>query len=253
MIFQNFGFNRQIVAAAAGGNTFNYPSGAFAIYDFGNPSSYSGTGTTVFDVSGNSNDGTLVNSPTFSSTNGGIMQFQQSSSQRIDYQGYMMNDVSAVVIWKNTDSTFQKYSGWPCDRNAYGLVWTNDVDISPGNKQFVPIVGNNSGGLSTFSGTYVGPADITIFHQYSVTVDSISSTSTTVKTYIDEGTTNASQNDNWDRTGTPSTTPHTINVNHDNAVGDRYGNGYMMAYLHYNKVLTTTEIEDIYNNFSNRF
>ena len=79
MIFQNFGFNRKKVSAA--GPTFSYPAGAFAIYDFGNPASYSGTGATVYDVSGNSNNGTLFNSPTWSSTNGGILNLASASSQ----------------------------------------------------------------------------------------------------------------------------------------------------------------------------
>lgn len=251
MIFQNFGFNRQIVKGGAPAPTF--PSGAFVIYDFGNATSYPGSGATVYDISGNARDATLVNSPTYSSSNGGIMQFVQASSQYMTYSGYTSNDISAVVIWKNTDSTFQKYSGWPTDRNAYGLIWTNDIGSAPGNKQFVPIVGNNSGGFSTASSTYVGPADIQIFHQYSVTIKSNSATNTFVKTYLDSGTTNASETMNLDRTGTPSTSMRTIYVNRDTAVGDRYGNGYMMGYLHYNRELTSSEILDIYNIFSTRF
>jgi hypothetical protein len=229
------------------------PAGAFAIFDFGNASSYPGSGTTVYDISGNSNNATLRNTPTFSSDNGGIMRFQQASSQYMDYQGYMTNDVSAIVIWKNSDSTFLYYSGWPNDRNAYGLIWTNDVGAAPGNKQFVPIVFNNAGAGSTYSSTYVGPADIQEFHQYGVTVKSNTSTSTTVKTYVDSGATiNATQTLSQDRTGTPSTTPHTIYVNRDTALAGRYGNGYMMAYLHYNRELSSAEIAQIYNYYSAR-
>ncbi len=253
MIFQNFGYNRVIPKVAAGGNTFNYPSGAFAIYDFGNPSSYSGSGTTVYDVSGNGRNATLRNTPTYSSANGGIMQFVQASSQYMDYQGYMARNVSAVIIWKNTDTTFQKYAGWPNARINYGLIWTNDVGSAPYNKQFVPLVGDKVGNLSAAGSTYIGPSDITIFHQYSVTVESIDSTTTPVNTYLDSGATTASQSLNLDRTGTPSTADQTIYLNRDTAVGDRYGNGYMMAYLHYNRVLTSTEISNIYNNFLNRF
>lgn len=43
--------------------------------DAGNPRSYSGTGTSWFDVSGNGNTNTLTNGPTYSATNGGSFLF----------------------------------------------------------------------------------------------------------------------------------------------------------------------------------
>lgn len=47
--------------------------------DSGNASSYSGSGSVWNDLSGNNNDATLINSPTFSSSNGGILQFDDVS------------------------------------------------------------------------------------------------------------------------------------------------------------------------------
>ena len=47
-----------------------------ALYlDAANPKSYSGTGTTWYDKSGNGNNGTLINGPTFDSGNGGSIVF----------------------------------------------------------------------------------------------------------------------------------------------------------------------------------
>ena len=43
--------------------------------DAGNPTSYAGSGTTWYDVSGNSNNSTLTFGPTYSTTNGGIINF----------------------------------------------------------------------------------------------------------------------------------------------------------------------------------
>ena len=43
--------------------------------DAGNPRSYPGTGTTWTDLSGNGNNGTLVNGPTYSGSNGGSIVF----------------------------------------------------------------------------------------------------------------------------------------------------------------------------------
>jgi surface protein len=45
------------------------------VLDAGNPLSYPGTGTTWTDLSGNNNNGTLINGPTFDSANGGSIVF----------------------------------------------------------------------------------------------------------------------------------------------------------------------------------
>jgi hypothetical protein len=50
-------------------------SGLILALDAGNPRSYPGTGTTWTDLSGNGGTGTLVGSPTYSSTNGGSLVF----------------------------------------------------------------------------------------------------------------------------------------------------------------------------------
>lgn len=47
--------------------------------DASNKKSYSGSGTTWTDRSGNSNNGTLVNGPTFDSANGGSLSFDQTN------------------------------------------------------------------------------------------------------------------------------------------------------------------------------
>jgi hypothetical protein len=58
--------------------------------DAGNTKSYPGSGTTWFDKSGNENNGTLVNGPTYSSTNGGSIVFDGSN----DYATTTLTDVN---------------------------------------------------------------------------------------------------------------------------------------------------------------
>ena len=50
-------------------------SGLVLHLDAANPKSYSGSGTTWFDLSGNGNNGTLINGPTYSTANGGSIMF----------------------------------------------------------------------------------------------------------------------------------------------------------------------------------
>jgi hypothetical protein len=53
----------------------NVTSGLILNLDAGNITSYTGSGTTWYDLSGNNNNGTLTNGPTFSSVNGGVIVF----------------------------------------------------------------------------------------------------------------------------------------------------------------------------------
>lgn len=50
-------------------------SGLVDCFDPGNPRSYPGSGTTIKDVSGTGNLGTLTNGPTYSSANGGVLVY----------------------------------------------------------------------------------------------------------------------------------------------------------------------------------
>ena len=257
MIFQNFGFNRQRVSAAAPTTTTTstttvapivYPAGAYAIFDFGNPASYSGTGATVYDVSGNSNNGTLVNSPTWTSTNGGILRLNNASSQRIDYGASFTPNTSTAVIWKNFNSDFTKDTGVPTFRGSNGYMLSF---LGNSGREQTPILFNSGGSGNTFGGASYATADITIWHQYGMTVSyNAGSIQTTANTYLDGGTLKGTETKSFARSGTGTGTAY---VGFDNAVGDRYANGYIMAYLHYNSTLNSATMTDIYNVFSSRF
>lgn len=58
-------------------------NGLVLCLDAGNTKSYPGTGTTWTDLSRNNNNGTLTNSPVFSSANGGLINFTAASSQYV--------------------------------------------------------------------------------------------------------------------------------------------------------------------------
>jgi hypothetical protein len=56
--------------------------------DAGNSSSYSGSGTTWTDLTGNGNNGTLVNGVSYSSSDGGYLSFD-GSNDRVDFSTYV--------------------------------------------------------------------------------------------------------------------------------------------------------------------
>ena len=72
--------------------------------DAGNTKSYPGSGTTWTDLSGNGNNGTLTNGPTYSSSNGGSIVFDGVN----DFVDISNSFQVSTVVWNdNTSSHYQ--------------------------------------------------------------------------------------------------------------------------------------------------
>ena len=76
-------------------------NGLILALDAADNNSYSGSGTTWSDLSGNNNTGTLTNGPTFGSTNGGTIVFDGTN----DY---------AEITTRNTALEFQPTQPYSC-------------------------------------------------------------------------------------------------------------------------------------------
>jgi len=105
--------------------------------DAANPKSYSGSGTTIFDLSGNRNHGTLVNGVGFNTNNGGILTFDGVD----DYVTVSLNlqntTYSIMGIARYTGVTSQRVissnsgnwlMGWWAGRTNqyYAEAWVNN-------------------------------------------------------------------------------------------------------------------------------
>ena len=88
-------------------------NGLVLALDAGNTKSYVSGSTTWFDISGNTNSGSLVNGPTFSNQNGGQIQFGPTSR-------YINIPSSVNVSNPNTICAFIKLSGSNSDTVIYG-------------------------------------------------------------------------------------------------------------------------------------
>jgi hypothetical protein len=74
--------------------------GLSVYYDFSNPNSYPGSGTTVYDLSGYGNNGTLTNGPTFSTDSGGALVFDGVD----DYVQFTSTYAGTICFWGIADA-----------------------------------------------------------------------------------------------------------------------------------------------------
>jgi hypothetical protein len=70
--------------------------------DAGNTASYPGSGTTWTDLSGNGNNATLTNGPTFDSANGGSIVFDGTNDHATTSYGPQFNDFTIIAWYKST-------------------------------------------------------------------------------------------------------------------------------------------------------
>jgi hypothetical protein len=91
--------------------------------DAANPKSYPGTGTTWYDLSGNGNNGTLTNDPTYSSDNNGTLIFD-GANDYIDVVGdYHLLSEMTISLWFKPTNTI---SG---GANQVGRIWGKGGDF----------------------------------------------------------------------------------------------------------------------------
>ena len=231
-------------------NLFDYVSGATLIFDFGNAASYPGSGATVYDVSGNSNNGTLINSPTFSASNGGVLDLTQASSQYITSTFAFAQAFSLQVFFKSKNANFIK------DSNFCGARQNGGFNFWPqgGGKYILPYMYYGSGGSSNsiingaeIQGDTLG-ITLTDFNGYGFTTNGTNSH----KGYWNTTNVGTDTSAAYDRT-LYTQSPVTQYIGWDTAVGDRFLNGYIMGVLVYPFELTGAQITKNYNIFSARF
>ena len=82
-------------------------SGLVMLLDAANPKSYSGSGTTVTDISRNGNNGTLIGSPTYTSGAGGYFSFSTSSYIQYTNASLIPTTDFAIDTWVYYTATNQ--------------------------------------------------------------------------------------------------------------------------------------------------
>jgi len=206
--------------------------------DAADQNSYSGSGTTWRDLSGNNNTGTLVNTPTFSTVNGGSIIFN-GTTQYISTTSQIINITTnwSVNVWfKTTGSTnlgslvvrgsATETIQWRCElQNTTGKI--NFVMRNSGDQSILGTTSTNNTGWHM--ATYTNSSSLV-----TVYMDSIAENSGTITNLTDVAT-----NIILGRLG--------------NSTGPYYYNGNIATTQLYNRALSATEIAQNYNAQKSRF
>jgi uncharacterized repeat protein (TIGR02543 family) len=211
--------------------------------DAGDQASYGGSGNTWTDLSGNSRNGTLISSPSFTSANGGILSFN-GTSQYVTAPS-VRSEVFTVETWVRFNAL--STSSYPCvitnqysaDKINYSICFWNNSTIRAGYHQ------NGTGWVGGQTGAF-SPA-INTWYQLVYRVEKVG------VNYIGS----LFQNGNL----VVGQTTSTIAPNNDQLV-DRIGvgwssglyiNGSIPVVRIYNRALSTSEITQNYNALLPRF
>lgn len=215
-------------------------AGLITYYDASNILSYSGSGSIWFDISGNSNNANIFNSPTFTTANGGCF-IMNGTNNYITPSTSVFNLNTTQTIWYKWNGINQasllSFLG-VTSTNGYGM-WMNDGTNSAnvGNKISGLIAANSfNGGGVTSSLSSVNWSQITMIRNISAGL---------MQFYI---------NGVLDGTGNPFTgiTNTTANFLLGQSANP-FAAGNLGAVMYYDRALSASEVLQNYNATKTRF
>ena len=216
-------------------NPIIVPTSGLTLYvDAGQSLSYSGSGNQWYDLSGNNNMGTLQNSPTYSSSNGGILTFN-GSNQYISFSSPtnipIGNSNYTISVWFNASSLGANgFVGWGNygsgnQVNAFRLGGSNILNYWWGNDLAAAAsITTNTwyNAVARFDGT-----------NRQIWVNNVM----------------VSQ----DTPGSGHNVPNANNLRIGSTNNGEYFNGKISNVEIYDRAISDSEIAQIYNNLSSRF
>lgn len=228
--------------------------------DAGDSSSYSGSGTTWTDLSGNSNNGTLTNGPTFDSNNEGSIVFD-GSDDLVSLGTQLNSDIAntnvSISFWAYIDSTandevFASMSVLATGRPL--IIWydttvsskdnTGTGDVGGGTTNAITVMVTSTGSYEHRFATGNNVLTANTWHNIAVVLDV---TNNAFYTYID-GVEQAKWVSNNTSTGIMSS-------NNVFLIGGGlpYLDGRIAHFLTYTKALSASDVLTNYNRLKDRY
>jgi len=207
--------------------------------DAGQQNSYRGSGTTWTDLSGNGNNGTLTNGPTYSSANGGSIVFDGTNDYVTIPDSNILDITTSISLesWlyatksSGIQNVISKSTSW--ENNSYIYPRT---DNGWGSAVFYLHTGS---GFSTLSTSW--PSRNTWHHTIATYDGSF------MRIYI-----NGSLSNSKVQSGTITTNNNSLTIGNQPAFNEYYGGRVSNAKI-YNRALTAAEVLQNYNALRGRF
>jgi len=205
--------------------------------DAGQTSSYPGSGTTWTDLSGNGNNGTLINGPTFDSSNGGSIVID-GSNDYVTCGTYQFNSAQGTIAFWFKPTT-------NITASVAKRVWGNNGDFearwNTGNGGLTIDLGNSLGTIITNTTSWLN----TVWYNVILTWDS---SVTTGNIYV-QG--------ELDGTGTTASTATLTALTGTFYIGRsvtaQYLNANISNFMAYDRALTATEVLQNFNALRGRY
>ena len=218
--------------------------------DAGNTKSYPGSGTTWTDLSGNGNNGTLTNGPTFDSTNGGSLVFDYTNDyvSTTGMENFSYTNGITVSVWHYNGGGINKYrgvatNGTVADRfGGFDLRYGRE-DYFGGANNGTSLKWRITNAASVVSSTIIY-ANVNEWHYYVGTYDN-----TTVRVYKDGQLFDSITHSGGGQLKTMSNST-TIGLSPGTS---EYLDGRLAQVSIYNKALTASEIQQNFNALRGRF
>ena len=222
-------------------------SGLVLNLDAGNIYSYAGAGTVWYDVSGNSFNATLINSPTYTSDNGGVLNWASANSQ---YATVPMSSTLRVAnitqeAWVYLSTT----AGQVFIGSQYGTSYNNSFGLWVESGAFA--FGVNTGGNLYYSTTSTVSTGVWyhLTHTYNATTQLFYINGVLAATYNSA----ASGNISYDTSNTLLAIGADFNGTGYNVGPSVYTNGKMPVVRIYNIALSAAQVLQNYNATKGRF
>jgi hypothetical protein len=130
--------------SGGGGLPNVYTTGLQLWWDAGESTSYPGTGTTITDISGNGNDGTLIGGIAFTGSNGGGL-YMATATDEVEITSNFLNGTKNWTI-----CVFGDYAGNNFDRIWGGIMFGDSGDLAIGSNTSTQVKTIGSGGPQGF-------------------------------------------------------------------------------------------------------
>jgi len=205
--------------------------------------SYPGSGTTWTDISGNRNNGTLTNGPTFSSTNGGAIVFD-GTDDYIQNSSFTLNPNTSGFTYESVITSTTINTSYPGYRMLVGMAGSGafyGILVEADNRGYRLDVPNTSGNRIGVTSNINIPASTITYVVWSWL-------SGVFKLYLNGV---LQINSNQGAYTAPNMTAIRFGYAYSGANYYWYGNHYLVRM--YNKVLSDTEILQNYNAQKSRF